>query len=634
MLSPCLSFLGCPGDPSQCARRRHIRDHCTFLYRVYIIRLRISEGGGELAYWCRRRRHVHRFLRLSSGQWNSTAVQVVIHACQPGRGDRRRPGRNVRGVRHPAGLDQAHFARHHGRDQRAHPAQGRQGRADHNPRDSAICSRSVARRVRICTTCKKTIPRPWCRDSVVSRSPSACQRTAARPPRFTTMPRMRRSMRRSARVRRFARYACFSRISTATMKKQIGALLRERHPTMPVSLSSEIQPEFREYERFTTTVLNAYLQPVMDDYLGYLSEKLGHDIPGANLGIYPVIGRSDVDRPRAPLPRTHRAIRTGGRRGRRRPHEPPGRATQRDHARHGRDQCGRCADPRIRDRPKLRTRGGRLPRQVADGRHQHGRCRRRIDRLVRPRRAAQGGTGQRRRRPRTGLLRAGRQRNRRSPTPISCSAAFPRPGWSAAAWRSTGTRRFASSSPSPSGLASPPSAPRTASSASWSPTWSRAIRAVSVERGHDPRDYALMPFGGAGPLHAVDVARSLGMREVIVPAAPGILCAQGADRLGSQRGFRAPGAGPAGRRRVGASGRRPCRPGRRCPSAGSKWRTSRRTRGALRSPSTSAMSGRISSSPSRSRGPLSPIRRRSRNVSSSRSMTSTTGSITPTIRSS
>jgi N-methylhydantoinase A len=55
----------------------------------------------------------------------------------------------------------------------------------------------------------------------------------------------------------------------------------------------------------------------------------------------------------------------------------------------------------------------------------------------------------------------------------------------------------------------------------------RAIRAVSVERGHDPRRFSLLAMGGAGPLHAVDVARALGMREVIVPPAPGILCAQG-----------------------------------------------------------------------------------------------------------
>jgi len=58
-------------------------------------------------------------------------------------------------------------------------------------------------------------------------------------------------------------------------------------------------------------------------------------------------------------------------------------------------------------------------------------------------------------------------------------------------------------------------------------TMVRAIRAVSVERGHDPRDCVLMAYGGAGPLHARQVAAELGMRRVVVPAAPGILCAQG-----------------------------------------------------------------------------------------------------------
>ena len=55
----------------------------------------------------------------------------------------------------------------------------------------------------------------------------------------------------------------------------------------------------------------------------------------------------------------------------------------------------------------------------------------------------------------------------------------------------------------------------------------RAIRTVSVERGHDPRNYWLLPFGGAGPLHASEVARALGISRFLVPGAPGILCAQG-----------------------------------------------------------------------------------------------------------
>ncbi|CAN5329802.1 hydantoinase/oxoprolinase family protein [soil metagenome] len=55
----------------------------------------------------------------------------------------------------------------------------------------------------------------------------------------------------------------------------------------------------------------------------------------------------------------------------------------------------------------------------------------------------------------------------------------------------------------------------------------RAIRVISIQRGHDPRDYTLMAFGGAGPLHAARLARELDMKRVLVPRNPGILCAMG-----------------------------------------------------------------------------------------------------------
>jgi N-methylhydantoinase A len=54
-----------------------------------------------------------------------------------------------------------------------------------------------------------------------------------------------------------------------------------------------------------------------------------------------------------------------------------------------------------------------------------------------------------------------------------------------------------------------------------------AIRMVSVSRGHDPRDFALFAFGGAGPLHATALARELGLPKVLVPARPGITNALG-----------------------------------------------------------------------------------------------------------
>ena len=55
----------------------------------------------------------------------------------------------------------------------------------------------------------------------------------------------------------------------------------------------------------------------------------------------------------------------------------------------------------------------------------------------------------------------------------------------------------------------------------------RAIRVISVQRGHDPRDYTLVAFGGAGPLHAAHLARELEIRRILVPRNPGILCAMG-----------------------------------------------------------------------------------------------------------
>jgi len=58
-------------------------------------------------------------------------------------------------------------------------------------------------------------------------------------------------------------------------------------------------------------------------------------------------------------------------------------------------------------------------------------------------------------------------------------------------------------------------------------TMERALRAVSVEQGYDPRQFTLLPFGGAGPLHACDLASALGIRRILCPAMPGVLSAYG-----------------------------------------------------------------------------------------------------------
>src|SRR5699024_5034883 len=55
----------------------------------------------------------------------------------------------------------------------------------------------------------------------------------------------------------------------------------------------------------------------------------------------------------------------------------------------------------------------------------------------------------------------------------------------------------------------------------------KGIRVVSVEKGHDTRDFTLLAFGGAGPLHAGDVAKELGCKNIIIPLNPGVICSVG-----------------------------------------------------------------------------------------------------------
>ena len=93
----------------------------------------------------------------------------------------------------------------------------------------------------------------------------------------------------------------------------------------------------------------------------------------------------------------------------------------------------------------------------------------------------------------------------------------------------------------------------------------RALRVVSVEQGLDPRDFALVAFGGAGPLHACALAEELGMTTVLVPAAAGVLSALGLVAADERRDFvrtyvvrladagQLPGEGEADLRYVGQS---------------------------------------------------------------------------------
>ena len=68
-------------------------------------------------------------------------------------------------------------------------------------------------------------------------------------------------------------------------ERAIGAALGKALPNLQISLSSAVQPEFREYERFSTTLLNTYLQPILATYMGDLERELATRLPNAIVGI-------------------------------------------------------------------------------------------------------------------------------------------------------------------------------------------------------------------------------------------------------------------------------------------------------------------------------------------------------------
>ena len=78
-------------------------------------------------------------------------------------------------------------------------------------------------------------------------------------------------------------------------------------------------------------------------------------------------------------------------------------------------------------------------------------------------------------------------------------------------------------------------------------TMAQAVRLVSIERGHDPRDYTIVAYGGSGPLHAAAVAADLGISRVLVPVNPGLVSAYGLLLADTKQDFSVTRVMPAGR---------------------------------------------------------------------------------------
>ena len=265
-------------------------------------------------------------------------------------------------------------------------------------------------------------------------------------------------------------------------------------------------------------MIDAYLSPLLGRYLGRLGEA------ARERGLPEPAGDEVVGRRRARPPRPR--ARAPGACSRARPAAPSAPALlaglsgdgRRARLRHGRDVVRRL---RGRGRPGAAHRLARDRRPgdpAADGRRPHRRRRRRLDRLARPRRRAARRPAVGRRRARAGLLRARAASSRRSPTPTCCSATST-PDSDAGRRRRARRRRGAAAVArlgSQLGLDPLETAEGIVRVANQEMV--RALRVVTVERGVDPRGFALMPFGGAGPMHAAAIADELGDRPDPLPA--------------------------------------------------------------------------------------------------------------------
>ena len=303
-------------------------------------------------------------------------------------------------------------------------------------------------------------------------------------------------------------------------------IIQERLPEVSVSLSHEVAREWREYERTSSVVLNAYIAPVTQ---GYLEESGGADCRARRPGPPP---RHAVERRRddlgrgAPDPDPDAPLRPGRRHHRRAGVERGARPAEPALRRHGRDLVRRQPDRRRKPLGLDRDGARRVARPDVDRRHPHHRRRRRLARLAGGRRLAgrppQRGSGAR---PR--LLRPGRHpadRHRRQPPPRPAQPRLlPR--------RRDDARpcRRAASDPdrSPSSSVSTTRRSREGILAIVNAKMADAMRTITIRRGIDPRDYSLVAYGGAGPMHAVALAEELDISEVIVPWAPGTFSAWG-----------------------------------------------------------------------------------------------------------
>ena len=299
----------------------------------------------------------------------------------------------------------------------------------------------------------------------------------------------------------------------ATHERAVAGELRRRLPRARIVASHEVAPEFREYERASTTAVDAYLGPVVSHYLGALARRCAETGLAEPLVMRSSGGVATIAEAAAhpasilvsgPAAGAVGAAETARRAG-------IANAISLDMGGTSTDVClivdGEAA------RANERTVGGLPVRLPTVDLHTVG-----------------AGGGSIVWRDAGGALRVGPESAGAEPGPACYGRGGTRP---------TVTDANLLLGRLPRDLAAGVRLDREAAEhalAEFDPAevievvnaeMLRALRVISVERGHDPRDFALVAFGGAGPLHACELADELGVTTVLVPAAAGVLSALG-----------------------------------------------------------------------------------------------------------
>lgn len=296
-------------------------------------------------------------------------------------------------------------------------------------------------------------------------------------------------------------------------------------PGVHVSASADVQPEFREYERFTTTIINAYLRPALGEYMSSLEVSLNRRLPKASIGINQSSGGlMSIERAKLFPVRTALSGPAAGVVGARQVASVLGRknvltidvgGTSADvsvikngqiNLSYGRDVDGFPIRLPVVDIQTIGAGGGSIAWFDKDGLLKMGPQSAGAD----PGPACYGHGGE------AATLSDANLVLGRLPSQLLHGAMKLDVGLARKAIGPIAKHIGKSVEVTAQGMIAISVA-----------NMVRAVRALSVERGNDPREFSLMPMGGAGPLHARDIAAALSIAEIVVPKSPGIICAQG-----------------------------------------------------------------------------------------------------------